>query len=210
MSPRSSNEAAAHTRARIVQATVARASALGLEGVTVRDLAGDLAMSKSGVVAPFRSRGQLLETALDSAAATFRGLVIEPALAQRPGLDRLLSLLDRWVDYLVDCPFPGGCFLTTASVEMDNRPGPLRDRTAATVTRWLAFLTDEARQALPELPAESARDLAAALNGIAMSANQEIQLLTDPSAAPRARRAMHAVICGFVAEEPVERGTPTQ
>jgi AcrR family transcriptional regulator len=194
MSPRRSIEEAARTRVRIVHATVARASVLGLEGVTVRDLAADLRMSKSGVVAPFVSRGQLLATALDSAVATFRAAVIEPVLAQPPGRDRLVALLDRWVDYLVDCPFPGGCFLTTASVEMDNRTGPLRERTAATVTRWLAFLTGEVNAACPGLSTECARDMATVLNGIAMSANQEIQLLADPNAGPRARRAMRAAI----------------
>ncbi len=200
MSPRNSLREAARTRARIVQATVARASALGLEGTTVRDLAADLGMSKSGVVAPFASRGHLLETAFDSAVATFRAVVIEPVLALPPGRDRLLALLDHWIDYLVDCPFPGGCFLTTASVELDNRAGPLRERTAATVTRWLDFLTDEAHGARPDLPAEPARDLASALNGIAMSANQEVQLLADPAAGPRARRAMHAAVLAFATQ----------
>src|SRR5690242_2835115 len=174
MSPRSSIQEAARTRARIVQAAVDRASAVGLEGVTVRELAADLGMSKSGVLGPFASRGQLLETVFDNAVATFRAVVIEPVVARPPGRDRLLALLDRWVDYLGDCPFPGGCFLTTASVELDNRAGPLRDRTAATVARWLAFLTAEAHAAAGP---NSARDLASTLNGIAMSANQEIQLL---------------------------------
>jgi AcrR family transcriptional regulator len=197
MSPRSSAQEAARTRARIVQATVARASALGLEGVTVRELAADLGMSKSGVVAPFASRRQLLETAFDSAVATFRALVIEPVLAQPAGRDRLLALLDHWVDYLVDCPFPGGCFLTTVSVELDNRSGPLRERTAGTVTQWLGFLANEAHATGPDVSAERARDLATTLNGIAMSANQEIQLLADPTAGPRARRAMHAAVAAF-------------
>jgi hypothetical protein len=73
MPPRSSVQEAARTRARIVRVTVAWASAAGREGVTVRELACDLAMSNSGVPAPFASRGQLLETAFDSAVATFRG-----------------------------------------------------------------------------------------------------------------------------------------
>lgn len=190
---------AARTRARIVQATVARASAVGLEGVTVRDLAAEVGMSKSGVLAPFASRGQLLEVAFDEAIAMFRAVVIEPVLGQPPGRDRLLALLEHWVDYLVDCPFPGGCFLTTASVELDNRDGPLRDRTAASVVRWLAFLTAEAQAARPDVPADSARDLASVVNGIAMSANQEIQLLADPAAGPRSRRAMRAAVDGFMA-----------
>jgi len=181
-----------------VRAAVDRASAVGLEGVTVRELAADLGMSKSGVLGPFASRGQLLETVFDDAMATFRAVVIHPVLAQPPGRDRLLALLDRWVDYLGDCPFPGGCFLTTASVELDNRAGPLRDRTAATVARWLAFLTDEAHAAArPNSSPALARDLASTLNGIAMSANQEIQLLADPSAVARARRAMRAAVDAF-------------
>jgi len=197
MSPRSSVQEAARTRTRIVQAAVARASALGLEGITLRDLAADLELSKSGVLAPFGSRAQLLETAFDDAIATFRALVIEPVLSLPPGRDRVLALLENWVAYLVDCPFPGGCFLTTASVELDNRAGPLRERTAASVTRWLAFLAAEARAARPDLSKVAARDLATVLNGIAMSVNQEIQLLADPSAGRRARRLMRATFGAF-------------
>lgn len=200
MSPRSSVQDAARTRARIVQGTVDRASLLGLEGVTVRELAADVGLSKSGVLAPFGSREQLLESALDSAAATFRAVVVEPVLDRPPGRERLLALLDRWVDYLVDCPFPGGCFLTTASVELDNRAGPLRERTAHWVQRWLDFLTAEARAAGPGRLRERARELATVLYGIAMSANQEIQLLADPSAGARARRAMRAAVAAFVQE----------
>ena len=40
--------------------------------------------------------------------------------------------------------FPGGCFVTTASVEYDARPGPLHDDVAAAVSRWLGVLEAEA------------------------------------------------------------------
>ncbi len=197
MSPRSSANEAARTRGRIVQATVDRASLLGLDGVTVRELAADLGMSKSGVVAPFASRGRLLETAFDAAVATFRVVVIEPVLVLPPGPDRLRALLEGWIDYLVDCPFPGGCFLTTASVEWDNREGPLRERTAAAVTRWLTFLAGEAQSGVDASP-ERAGDLATTVNGIAMSTNQSIQLLADPEAGPRGRRAMRAAVEAYL------------
>jgi hypothetical protein len=88
--------------------------------------------------------------------------------------------------------------LTTASVELDNRAGPLRERTAEWVRRWLTFLTTEARAAGPGRPRDRARDLATTLYGIAMSANQAIQLLADPSAGARARRAMRAAVTAFV------------
>jgi AcrR family transcriptional regulator len=189
MSPRSSVKEAAQTRARIVQATVDRASTAGLEGVSVRDLAADLGMSKSGVLGPFDSRGDLLETALDSAVAMFRQAVITPTLSEPPGPDRLLTLIDRWVDYLVDCPFPGGCFISAASTELDGRPGRLRDRLADAVTRWRVFVVETILAAHPGDP-EDAQDTATVLIGISMAANQEVQLLGDPSAGPRAKRAM--------------------
>jgi len=195
MSPRSSVHEAARTKERIVAATVDRASELGLEGVTVRELAADLGMSKSGVVAPFASRAGLLDAAFDAAVATFRAVVIAPVAARPAGRERFAALLDSWVAYLVDCPFPGGCFLTTASVELDHRDGPLRDKTAATTRRWLDYLAAEAAAA--GLPPRRARDLASVVNGIAMSANQEIQLLADPQAGPRARRAMRAVLRAY-------------
>lgn len=192
MSPRSSVREAALTRARIVQATVDRASTAGLEGVSVRDLADDLGMSKSGVLGPFDSRGDLLETALDSAVAVFHQAVITPTLSEPPGPDRLLTLIDHWVDYLVDCPFPGGCFISAASAELDGRPGRLRDRLADVVTQWRAFVVKTILAAHPDDPAD-AQDTATTLIGISMATNQEVQLLGDRSAGPRAKRAMRKV-----------------
>jgi len=60
-----------------------------------------------------------------------------------PGAARLERLIDAWIDYLVECPFPGGCFVTTASTELDGRPGMLRDRLRDVVADWRAFLTAE-------------------------------------------------------------------
>lgn len=175
------------------------ASLLGMDAVTVRDLAGDLGMSKSGVLAPFASREQLLTEAFDAAVATFRAAVVVPALSRPAGATRLRALADHWIDHLTDCPFPGGCFLTTASVEQDNRAGVLHDRAAATMTRWLDYLTDEAHAARPRSSARRARDLAVTMNGIAMTTNRAVQLLADPEAATRGRRLMRAAIAAFLA-----------
>lgn len=171
-----------------------RASLLGLEGVTVGDLAGELGMSKSGVLGPFGARGDLLSTALDEAGAIFRERVIAPAMSGRPGLARLRRLTDHWVDYLADCPFPGGCFLTAASVDLDARPGPLRDQLVQIVRAWREFLVTQVREGLPALSSACVEEVVTTLIGISMAANQEIQLLADPAAPDRARRAMRRVI----------------
>jgi AcrR family transcriptional regulator len=195
--PRNSAYEAARTRERILDATVARASRFGLESVSIGELAADLDMSRSGVIGPFRSRDDLLDTAFDSAIALFRATVIEPARDAPPGLPRAAALVDRWIGYLVDCPFPGGCFVTMASVELDGRPGPRRDHAARIVARWHEWLTQEIHAIDPSQPLASAQQVATMLIGISMAANQEIQLLGDPEAGARAKAAMFRALDSY-------------
>ena len=192
MSPRHSAAEAARTRDRIVRVAVRDASLLGLEGLTVGTLARRLDMSKAGLVGPFGSRDRLLMAALDQACEVFRAAVTAPLQELPPGPDRLGRLIDGWVDYLADCPFPGGCFLTSASSELDGRPGPLRDRLREIVASQRRALIAEITAAQVELPGphRPAEEVATALVGLSMAANQEIQLLRDPSAPARARTAM--------------------
>ncbi|MFG2004927.1 TetR/AcrR family transcriptional regulator [Spirillospora sp. NPDC048911] len=192
MSPRHSAHEAERTRARIVRTAVHEASRLGLEGLTVGSLAQRLDMSKAGLIGPFGSRERLLEAALDQAGAVFRAAVLEPLDDLPPGRHRLERLITSWVDYLADCPFPGGCFVTAASSELDGRPGPLRDRLRGIVVAMRASLATEVAAAQAELPGphRPPDEVVTTLIGLSMAANQEIQLLQDPSAASRARTAM--------------------
>jgi AcrR family transcriptional regulator len=196
--PRNSASEAARTKGRILDAAVARASRFGLESVSIGELAGDLDMSRSGVIGPFRSRDELLDAALDSAVTLFRETVVEPALDTPPGLPRLAATVDRWIGYLVRCPFPGGCFVTMASVELDGRPGPRRDRLARIVTRWREWLTQEIHAIDQAQPLGSAQQVATMLIGISMAANQEIQLLRDPEAGARAKAAMSRALDSYL------------
>ncbi|GAA4201971.1 TetR/AcrR family transcriptional regulator [Actinocatenispora rupis] len=192
MSPRNSAAEAERTRARIVRAAVDDASRLGLEGLTIGVLAQRLGMSKAGLVGPFGSREALLRAALDEAGAVFRAAVIEPLADVPAGRKRLARLISAWVRYLADCPFPGGCFFTAASTELDGRPGALRDHLRATITASRHRLADEIAAAQAETPGphRPPDEVATTLIGLAMAANQEIQLLADPSAAARAEAAM--------------------
>ncbi|MFG1615331.1 TetR/AcrR family transcriptional regulator [Nonomuraea wenchangensis] len=194
---RNSVEAAQATRERIVATGVLRASADGLHGLTIGSLAGDLGMSKAGVVGPFGSRAALQLAVLARAADLFAAAVVEPGLRAEPGLPRLRAVVGRWCDYLESSPFPNGCFVTAASCELDARPGELRDLLLATVVRWRAFLREQivlAQEAGELAATPDPDDLVAALTGIAMAANQEIQLLADPAAPARARRLMLAAL----------------
>jgi AcrR family transcriptional regulator len=195
--PRRSATQVAGSRAETLDAAVALASIVGLEGLTIGRLADELAMSKSGLVGRFGSKEQLQLAALDLAARIFRDTVYDPATAAPAGLRRLNAICDAWIDYLGDPPFPGGCFLTTASVEFDAQPGPVNDRVKRVMRTWLSTLEHEARTAIEggELPAGTdPKDIAFTINALAVGANCDFQLHRDPRALHRARRAMASVL----------------
>lgn len=194
---RRSAQEAQRTRDRIVRVAVTQASSVGLSGLTIGSLADALGMSKAGVVGPFGSRGALQSAALTEAVEMFTEAVVTPSRAAAPGLERLRAVIDAWCDYLANGPFPNGCFVTAASCELDGQPSELRAYLLQTVTRWRKFLREEivTAQAAGELaPDQDADDLVSTLTGMAMAANQEIQLLGDDSAPARARRLMRAAV----------------
>ncbi|MFI6519824.1 TetR family transcriptional regulator C-terminal domain-containing protein [Spirillospora sp. NPDC050679] len=149
-------------------------------------------LSKAGLIGPFGSREQLLQAALDQAGAIFRAAVLEPLADVPPGRHRLDRLITSWVDYLADCPFPGGCFVTAASSELDGRPGPLREQLHGIVVSLRTSLAAEVAAAHAESPGphRPSEEVVTTLIGLSMAANQEIQLLHDPSAPARALTAM--------------------
>ena len=195
--PRRTATAVAASRAETLRAAVELASVVGLEGITIGGLAAALGMSKSGLVGRFGSKEELQLAALEEATTMFRRAVYDPAAEEPAGLRRLNAICDAWIDYLREPPFPGGCFLTSASVEFDGRPGRVNDAVKRFVERWLAVLEHEARAGLEagELPASSdPGELAFTINALAVGANCDFQLRGDPRSLERARRAMAAAI----------------
>src|SRR4051812_28336938 len=145
--PRRSAAAVADSRASAVAAAVDLASVEGLEGITIGRLAGELEMSKSGLIGRFGDKEALQRAVLAAAIERFTDAVWRPTREAEPGLPRLEAIVDAWIDHLRAGVFPGGCFVTTASVEYDARQGALHDDVAAAVGRWLRVLESEARHA---------------------------------------------------------------
>ena len=170
MARRSATQVAG-SRAQTLDAAVELASVVGLEGLTIGGLAEQLEMSKSGLVGRFGSKEQLQLAALELAGEIFRKAVYEPAAVHPPGLRRLNAICDAWIDYLADPPFPGGCFLTTASVEFDARPGPVNDAVQKLMNRWLRVLEHEATAAIENEEPEVGRQVSSSVK------------MNDPSAA---------------------------
>jgi AcrR family transcriptional regulator len=195
--PRRSQGAVAETRAAVTLAAMDRASVEGLEGLTIGGLASETEMRKSSVFSLFGSKEDLQRAALDAAVEQFKDEVWGPVAEQPPGLPRLLALCDSWLDYHRREVMPGGCFLTTATVEYDARPGPLRDAIADTMRLWLAVLEREAAAAIEagDLTGETdPADLAFQLNALAAAASYGFQLWRDPEVIERARRSMRRLL----------------
>jgi AcrR family transcriptional regulator len=195
--PRRSAAAVAETRAAVTEAAVDRASVEGLERLTIGALAGEVEMRKSSVFSLFGSKRELQLAALEAAIEQFTEEVWGPVASERPGLPRLLALCDSWLSYHEREVMPGGCFLTTVTVEFDARPGPLRDAIAQTMDRWLGVLEREAAIAIDagELPPDSEpADIAFQLNALAAAASYGFQLSRSREVFARARRSMRRVL----------------
>ena len=143
------------TRRAILRAAVNIASVEGLEGLTIGRLATELEMSKSGLFAHFGSKEELQISTVRAAAAIF----VAARDPRRRGAPRArasrgcAAVLDSWLDYMERGTFAGGCFFAAATIEMDGRPGPVRDAVAAQMSqlggaaRRLLARCDRARRA---------------------------------------------------------------
>jgi AcrR family transcriptional regulator len=191
MSPRRSVAEARHTRDTIITKAIDIASLDGLEGVTIGRLAGELTMSKSGVLGHFGTKEALQLAAIRSVIAQFQQHVVEPAMRHEPGLERLLALCDNWFDYVTDTGLPGGCLMTAAALEFDGRAGEVHDLVAEAWTDW----DDLLRKQLQRTPGDFEVDQALfEIVAFGPAVNRAVQLFGDRTAAERAKRATRRVI----------------
>lgn len=185
------------TRGAIVDRAVDVASVEGLEGLTIGRLAEQVGMSKSGLIRHFGTKERLQLAALEAAVARFTQEVWMGVADEPEGLVRLRATARAWLSYLRRGVFPGGCFLTAASLEFDDRPGRVRDEVAAAMTRWLRVLGRDVELAVEagELPAHTdSRQVAFELNALVMGANWADRLLDDRGAFARAQAAIDRLL----------------
>ena len=142
MSPPAATAAAtakgASTRGMLLERACGMAARVGLEGVTIGELASAAGMSKSGVFAHFGSREDLVRQTLDWAAGQFIEEVMTPALRLPRGMPRLQAISTAWLDWIT--AHPDGCVFLGAAMEYDGRPGPMRDHVATMLESWRAAL----------------------------------------------------------------------
>jgi len=172
------------TRRAILRKAVNIASLEGLEGLTIGKLASTLRISKSGLFAHFGSKEELQCAVVDEARHIFVEKVVLPA-AQLRGLRLLRALCENWLSYGEQKVFPGGCFFSAASLEFDDRPGPVRDRILGLMKKWLGNLEHAARdaQAAGEIRKDvDVHQLAFEIQALAMGGNWSSRLFRDQTA----------------------------
>src|SRR5271156_3935731 len=180
------------TRRAILRKAVNIASLEGLEGLTIGKLAATLRISKSGLFAHFGSKEDLQCAVVDEARDIFIEKVIRPA-AQLRGLRRLRALCENLLAYGEQKTFPGGCFFSAASLELRDRPGPVRDRIVGLMKQWLGNLEHAARDAQDAGEIRNdvdARQLAFEIHALDMGGNWSSRLFRDESAFRSAKVAI--------------------
>jgi AcrR family transcriptional regulator len=179
------------------------ASVEGLESLSVRRLATELDLSKSGVFAQFGSKEELQLATVRAAVEVFVGHVVKPARKAPAGVLRAWALCDSWLRYAAGPIFTGGCFFTSATAEFDARPGRVRDAIAAARRDWQKLYTATIAEAieLGEISAGvTAADLAFELDAVARTAGQDALLFGDVSSYERARRILRARLAAVSTE----------
>ncbi len=193
--PRRSQAQAQETRRDLLRRAVNLASAHGLEGLSIGGLASAAGISKSGLFAHFGSKEELQLATVEAAAEVFRAQVPGSLAAPEAGLPRLAELAAAWLRYLESSPFRGGCFFAAASLEMDDRPGRVRDAVAARARQWQDLLEEAAAEAvdlgqLDPHPEGVASELAFEVHAFLQEANRAFQLHGDAAVFRQARRAI--------------------
>ena len=107
------------TRQHILTRAAGLATQIGLEGLSIGQLATDLGMSKSGLFAHFQSKQELQTQVVDFARERFLDTVVRPALAAPRGEPRVRALFERWIRWPLESKLPGGCFFVAAATELD-------------------------------------------------------------------------------------------
>ena len=185
------------TRRLILDHGLATASLVGLEGLSLGEMAREVGMSKSGLFAHFESKEQLQLQVLETAISRFIETVVTPALKEPRGEPRVRALFDSWLRWSVSDCMPGGCVFIATANELDDRPGPLRDRLVASQRDWLGALSTAAKIAISEghfRPDLDTDQFAYELYSIALASHHFHRLLRDPRAFERAHHAFHRLL----------------
>jgi AcrR family transcriptional regulator len=185
------------SRTTILLTAAKLATTKGLAGLSIGDLASEVGMSKSGLYAHFKSKEELELATIETAAVIFDSEVLQPALRSHAGTERLKALANSFLSHIERRVFPGGCFFSAVSAELDTRPGPARDRVVEVLGNWLALLRQCILEAqdLGEIdPNTEVAQAVFEIEAMLLAANFLFVMMNDPIHLAQGRRGVENVI----------------
>jgi len=184
------------TKAAIVDAALGLATQIGLEGLSIGALAEVMQMSKSGVFAHFGSREELQISVVREYHHRFEEEVFYPAMSAPRGLPRLRTLFDNWMKR-TSVEIDSGCIYISGAVEFDDRPGPVRDALASSVSTWLAAMGRAVEIAIEEGHLRSDTDshqMRFEIHSLILALHYEARFLRSPDSLQRAVAAFDGIV----------------
>ncbi|WP_206685338.1 TetR family transcriptional regulator C-terminal domain-containing protein [Bradyrhizobium uaiense] len=184
------------TRQMIVDTALNQSVRLGLEGVSLGNLAEDVGLSKSGLFAHFKSKEALQLAVLEEAVGRYMRLVVEPALKKPAGLPRVRALFENYLDWIAGEHEAGGCPFVTFVQEFDDRPGAIRDILAKSQRQWRVGLASAIAIAMEKREIARRADpeqVAFELIGAALAFQTSLRLLGERGCRVRALAAFDRI-----------------
>lgn len=184
-------------RDRILSHSLGLVSARGLSALSIGDLARDLELSRSGLLAHFADKETLQLGVIDKAAALFVTEVVEAGMNAGRGENRLSTLFGRWLSWSRGPRLKGGCPFVHASAESDALPPVVREKLDAFLDGWSATLKaaiEDAREAGDLAPGTDADQLVFELYGLYLSHHFWHWSMKDRTALDRTMRAFERLL----------------
>ena len=154
-------------------------------------------MSKSGVFAHFGSREELQISVVREYHAPLRGRGFLP---RHVGATRSASpcapCFDNWMKR-TSVEIDSGCIYISGAVEFDDRPGPVRDALASSVSTWLAAMGRAIDIAIEEghLRADTdAHQMRFEIHSLILALHYEARFLRAPDSLQRALAAFEGIV----------------
>lgn len=186
------------TRETILESALRIVSRDGLEGLTIGELAKVVGMSKSGLFAHFGGKDELQLRVLELATTNFVDHVMKPAFTAPRGQERIRALFKNWLSHLNDKDLlPGGSILIAASIELDDRPGRLRDYVQNAQKDLISNIEKAARIAIEEKDFRSDLDVeqfAWTLYSFVLGYHHFKRMLDDPKAEIHLKRSFNGLM----------------
>lgn len=187
------------TKQLIVDAALALATKVGLEGLSIGVLADFIKMSKSGVFAHFGSREELQISVIREYFNQFAREVFAPAMDEPRGLPRVRALFQNWM-LRVAVEIQSGCIFISGAVEFDDRPGPVRDALVSCTKTWLSAFYRAVVQAKEEghLRADADEEqIAFEIHGLILALHHSARFLQNPASTTLAKTGFENIIARY-------------